>query len=150
HVEDAVLVLGAPVVGAEKVRKSRSPTLSTVLYLESSRPLVVVLVREQTGVLHLLVVRVLRVTDDVDLVFLNHVFIAFQESVRVVSSDSAALHQSEERELEVVPRPFSPAGDMAVEQILASLHAAGPEVSARRDDLELLHHPDQVFTFIRD
>src|SRR5690606_6315405 len=123
HVEDAVLVLGAPVVGAEKVRKSRSPTLSTVLYLESSRPLVVVLVREQTGVLHLLVVRVLRVTDDVDLVFLNHVFIAFQESVRVVSSDSAALHQSEERELEVVPRPFAPAGDMAVEQILATLRS---------------------------
>src|SRR5690606_14719745 len=102
HIEDAGLVLGAPVVGAEKVRKSGSPALSTVLYLESSRPLVVVPVREQTGVLHLLVVRVLRVADDVNLVFLLPVFVVLQEAIGVVSSNPATFHEAHERELEVI------------------------------------------------
>src|SRR5690606_29715481 len=82
--------------------------------------------------------------------FVVHRVVALKVLVRVVSSDSSALHQPEKRELEVIPRVLAPAGDMAVEQILATLHAAGPEVSTCRDDLELLHHPDQVFTLIRD
>src|SRR5690606_24386352 len=149
-IEHAVLVLPLTVEGLDEVHQRGSPAFTAVLHLEGTRPLVVVLVREQTGVLHLLVVRVFRVADDVDVVPALDDRVVLEEPVRVVRSYSPALHQPEERELEVVPRVLAPAGDMAVEEVLATLHAAGPEVPTCGDDLELLHHPDQVFTFIRD
>src|SRR5690606_450095 len=149
-VEHAVLVLPLTVEGLDEVHQSSSPALTAVLHLEGSRPLVVVLVREQTGVLHPLVVRVLRVTDDLNIVPALDARVRPEEPVRVVPPSPPARHQSEERELEVIPRVLAPTGDMAVEQILATLHAASPEVSTCRDDLELLHHPDQVFTLIRE
>src|SRR5690606_16273975 len=149
-IEHAVLVLPLTVEGLDEVHQRGSPAFTAVLHLEGTRPLVVVLVREQTGVLHLLVVRVFRVADDVDVVPALDDRVVLEEPVRVVRPYSPALHQPEERELEVVPRVLAPAGDMAVEEVLAALDSAGPQVTASRDDLELLHHRDEVFTLIRE
>src|SRR5690606_38422222 len=72
-----------------------------------------------------------------------------QVPVRVVCSDTASLHQPHEGEVEVVGDPLTPAGDVAVEQVLPTRDTAGPEVTTSREDLEVPDHRDELLTLAR-
>src|SRR5690606_22722497 len=103
HVVDPLSVPGLRVMSrTDQVPKSGSPTLPGVLHRIRAGPIVAVLSRDEASLNHVLIVRVLRVTDDVDV----HRDLDRREVLkvvgRVVGPHTSALGQAEEGEGEVL------------------------------------------------
>src|SRR5690606_9027497 len=148
HVEDTVRVLRKTVVSAQQIGKGCCPPLTAALYLKGTRPIRAVIIAENTRVLHLLIVRMLRITNDVNRIRRLDQRVLIEESVRVVRADSPALHKTEESELEMLRDVLSPTTDVTVEEVLPSGDTGSPQVPSGREDLELLHQRYKLITLV--
>src|SRR5690606_9220677 len=148
HVEHTAFILRMTVVSAQQIGKGCCPPLTAVLYLEGTRPIRAVIIAENTRVLHLLIVRMLRITNDVNRIRRLDQRVLIEESVRVVRADSPALHKTEESELEMLRDVLSPTTDVTVEEVLPSGDTGSPQVPSGRKDLELLHQRYKLITLV--
>src|SRR5690606_39371275 len=142
HVVDPLSVPGLRVMSrTDQVPKSGSPTLPGVLHSVGTSPSVAVLSREKPSVVHVQPVRMVRVTDDVDVNRDLDRGEVLEEPSRVVRAHSTALCKSEEGEGEVLLRSGRvPAGRPTVVQGKV-IDPRGLQMPASRQDL---HVPDQV------
>src|SRR5690606_12923247 len=154
HVEHPVAVLRGPVVRLDEIDECSRPTLAGVVDLVGTGPVTDVLLGQETGIPHLLVVGVRRVAHDVDLVAVTpapspDLRVLLQVPVRVVRADTTTLHEPHEREVEMVGDLLVPPANVAVEEVLPTRDAGRPQVTTSREDLEVPDHLDQLVTFAR-